>query len=891
MKKLKPYIYTSLIVTLILAVTFFIKGIYPFGNISLIWGDMHDQITAFYYHLYDSIKGNSSVFVDFTTSGGINFFGILAYYILSPFSLIILLFPRTEIYLVVTLIVSFKILVCSLTCLYFTRTYFKNMPSILHILLAIIYATSSYGLIMYQITPWIDAMYMTPLIMIGLKKLLDLENPTYYVVTITITMILSFYVSFMIIAFIFLASLIYLYVYKEKEKRKKAIVSLGIFTILSILISLVIVIPSYDQIMMSSRLQVNIKTLLNSKTGPIIDKISMLTFGGIIYTGILLLIKDYKKNKKFLTCYIPTLLIVLIPLIVEPINKIWHFGTYASFPYRYGFITMFLLILGAAYSFNKFEEIKFKDIKYKEIISCLITGFTAIFITFITQRYYMSFQKAIYRLSLSFNKHLIIILLITTFITIVACIAIIILNKKLTKFPLVLIFIISIVHIYNNASIYLGVDYAEKQLNSDYKLLGEISKDYKENDYYRVKSKLKSMVTNNGMVMKYHNIDHFTSLTEKTNLEAIKKLGFGTQWVKIYSRGATMFMDSIFANKYLLTNEEVDSKYYDNVKQYENIYLYKTNNKLSYGFLINDNDTIFDKNNSFEISNSLYKNILSTTEELFEIDNHFELKNIKATKMEDELTNYEIIDKDYFAYFEKEINVTGKKNLYLEIPHSLRNDQNFRLNNAVNIYINDKLYKEDAFLEPDNGVLDLGIYEDETVSVKVEIIKDILVRNVYLGSMDMTKFEDFLNKYYIDTNIDFNKNKVSLKVNVNEDNKILFVPLAYSDNYTAKVNGKKVETVKMYENFIGIKVNKGENDITLTYIPNTFTKTLVVSIVSLIVTIILLVTKFYNRISDNTIIQNIAFYLYIFGYIAAILLVYVLLMICFLLSYFTVIRI
>ena len=33
MKKLKPYIYTSLIVTLILAVTFFIKGIYPFGNI------------------------------------------------------------------------------------------------------------------------------------------------------------------------------------------------------------------------------------------------------------------------------------------------------------------------------------------------------------------------------------------------------------------------------------------------------------------------------------------------------------------------------------------------------------------------------------------------------------------------------------------------------------------------------------------------------------------------------------------------------------------------------------------------------------------------------------------------------------------------------------------
>lgn len=891
MKKIKPYLYTSLAVIGILAVLFYIKGIYPFGNKSIIWGDMHDQITAFYYHLYDSIKGNSSVFVDFTTSGGINFFGILTYYILSPFSLLILLFPRTEIYLVVTLIVSFKILVCSLTCLYFTRTYFKNMPSMLHILLAIIYATSSYSLIMYQITPWIDAMYMTPLIMIGLKKLLDLENPAYYVITLTITMILSFYVSFMIIAFIFLASLIYLYVYQEKENRKKAIASLGIFTILSILISLVIVIPSYNQIMMSSRLQVNVKTLLNSKTGPIIDKISMLTFGGIVYTGLLLLLKDYKNNKKFLKFYIPTSLIVLIPLVVEPINKIWHFGTYASFPYRYGFITMFLLILGAAYSFNKFEEIKFKKIKHKEIISCIITIIAIVLITFITHRYYDTFQKSIHMLSISYNKSLIISLIIMTFISVLACISIIVINKKLTKFPIILIFIVSIAHIYNNASIYLGIDYLEDKLNNEYKLLGEISKDYPKNDYYRLKSELNDMVTNNGMITRYQNIDHFTSLTEKTNLETIKKLGFGTQWVKIYSRGATLFMDSIFANKYLLTNEEVNSKYYDKVKQYENIYLYKTNNKLSYGFLINDNDTIFDKNNSFEISNSLYKNILSTTEELFEIDNNFELKNIKATKMEDELTNYEIIDKDYFAYFEKEINVTGKKNLYLEIPHSLRNDQNFRLNNAVNVYINDKLYKEDAFLEPDNGVLDLGIYENEIVSIKVEIIKDILVRDVYLGSMDIAKFEDFLDNYYIDTNIFFNKNKVSLNVNVNEDNKILFIPLAYSDNYTAKVNGKKVDTIKMYENFIGIKVNSGENDITLTYVPNMFTKTLIISLVSLLVTISLLVTKFYNKIIDNTIIQNIAFYLYIFGYIATILLVYVLLMICFLLSYFTVIRI
>jgi len=44
--------------------------------------------------------------------------------------------------------------------------------------------------------------------------------------------------------------------------------------------------------------------------------------------------------------------------MIEPINKIWHFGSYAFFPYRFGFITMFLLIVGAGYAFNQYDSVK-----------------------------------------------------------------------------------------------------------------------------------------------------------------------------------------------------------------------------------------------------------------------------------------------------------------------------------------------------------------------------------------------------------------------------------------------------------------------------------------------------------------------------------------------------
>ena len=355
--KLKPYLLTSAIVLGIITIIFLIKGIYPFGNNSLIWGDMHDQITAFYYHLYDSIKGSKSLLIDFTSSGGINFLGIIAYYILSPFSLLVLLIPRSDIYLFVSVIIALKILTCSITCLYFIRKYYKKLPNLLSVLLAIIYAFSGFSLMMYQITPWIDTMYMLPLIMIGLKKVLDLEKPTMYIITLTLSLIFSFYTSIMVIIFIFLVSLIYLFVYKEKkEDRKKAILSLGISTIISVLIASFIIIPAYSQISISSRINSGYGDLLNSKTGPITDKLSMFLFGGLMYAGLLFLIKDYKKNFKYLTFYIPTLLIVLIPVIIEPINKAWHFGSYAFFPYRFGFITMFLLVIGACHGFNNYKE-------------------------------------------------------------------------------------------------------------------------------------------------------------------------------------------------------------------------------------------------------------------------------------------------------------------------------------------------------------------------------------------------------------------------------------------------------------------------------------------------------------------------------------------------------
>ena len=884
MKKLKPYIITSCIFIAIFIVIFITKGIYPFGDNSLIWGDMHDQITAFYYHFYDTFRGDNSLLVNFSTSGGINFIGILAYYILSPFSFITLLFPREDIYLVVSIIVALKILASSLTCLYFIRTYFKKISCFLSVFLAISYAFSGYSLAMYQITPWIDVMYLFPLLVVGLKKVLDLEKPTLYIVILSLSLIFSFYVSVMVVAFIFLASFIYLIVYKEKEERKKGILALGITTIISLLLSLFIIVPSYLQISISSRLGFELTDLLNSKTGPITDKVSMFMFGGIIYVGILLVLRNFKKHKKFLSFYLPILLITLIPVIIEPINKIWHFGSYAFFPCRAGFISMFLLILGACYGFehykgnNKKNSIKSTD----KLIICITTLVALVGITYLTYTYYNDFQIALETLTISVNHSLLWMLLGTTVLAIASCFIIILVYKKFDTLSLILIGLITVTHITCNSFLYLGIDFEQDRLMSQYVDLQEVAKSYEKGNYYRVKNMTSSYIMNSGMVMKYHNLDHFTSLTDRSNLTSLKKLGYSSMWVKTYSKGGTLFTDRILANRYIMSKEKINDSYYHYLDKYKNIYMYEIDTIPSYGYFIEKNESILDKNNSFEIQNLIYNSITGDNE-LFEIIDDYNLNNIKKTKLDDKYS-YKIIDNDSYNYIEKEINIKNKSRVYLEILRSLDNGDNAYIYEKFHLYINDELYDSDPINEYSNGLIDLGTYENETVNIKIELRDDVKLNNLTIGIMNLDKY-DFFTEINLDTDITYTRNKV--KVEVDSDKKqLLFLPIAYNEGYSAKVNGNNKEVVKVFDNFIGVMVDEGENNITLSFIPKGFIPTLLISMLTLIITIIILKTDFYHKILNVKWLHNIAYYGYMSLYLLLIFIVYIMMTICFIISYF-----
>ena len=888
MKKKIPYLIITLISILIFLFVFIDKGIYPFGNHTLIYGDMFDQITAFYYHFYDAFKGSDSFLIDFSTSGGINFFGIMTYYILSPFTLLLLLFQRNDIHLAVSIIIALKCITSCITMLYALRYIFKEKTNnFLSIIVALCYGFSGYFLNLYQITPWMDAVYLFPLVVVGLRKALDLERPYMYIICLTLSFITSFYVTVISLFFIFFLSFIYIRVYVDKSKQKKSVLSLGINTVISVLLSLFVIIPSYLQISASSRLTLNLSKIFNSKLGPITDKIAFFIPGTFLFAGIVLLILNYKKNKKFSKFIFPSLIITGIPFIIEPVNKILHFGSYAMFPCRFGYIMFFLLAVGCCYAFtyNEFKSFSY-NVWLRRVIGIIVTILCSVSLTFILNIKYDKIQEQIYTLTISGNKTVILILFGSMILTFVTYILISFMLNKKDKFYYPLVFTVFIVATVNYSLLYLGNDHYQHVLTSTYDTLNEFRDIHKKDDYYRVKNNTVSLITNNGMVSDFNNLDHFTSVVDGNNLRTLKILGYKSYWTKNFSKGGTLFTDILLGNKYYLTKAKFDNDMYKLLRESHGFKLYEFNKDISYGYFTSNTD-IIDERASLELQNNIYKSITNSEDNLFEIYDYedFEYKNIDILKKYK--VYYSINDNNVSNYIEKEIKVDKKSIIYLDVLNSLHHSYDTKTYHSFNIYVNNKLYVSDYPNKDSNGILEIGTYDKgDVVNIKIELLKNTKFTTLEIGVMDYNKLMEFIDEEKIDSKIKFRDNKII--INVNSDRKgIFFIPVNYIDGYSVKVNNQNSEVIKTFDNYLGVSVDKGENEIVYSYIPKGLIPCSIISIVTLLGTFILFKFKLYDKILSCNWLLNVVFKIYLILYCLMMFVIYFIPIICFVVSYFT----
>lgn len=100
----------------ILLTCFALFGVYPFGKYSVLISDLNTQYVQFYSYLHSVFTEGSSLQYTVELGGGTNFIGTFAYYLSSPFSLLLYFFNKESIPEFIFLITLLKVGFAGVTC-------------------------------------------------------------------------------------------------------------------------------------------------------------------------------------------------------------------------------------------------------------------------------------------------------------------------------------------------------------------------------------------------------------------------------------------------------------------------------------------------------------------------------------------------------------------------------------------------------------------------------------------------------------------------------------------------------------------------------------------------------------------------------------------------------
>ncbi|MDD4772042.1 MAG: YfhO family protein [Eubacteriales bacterium] len=185
----------------ILSAVLSVNGIYPFGDKSILIYDLRSQYIDFFASLRGGIQ-----FYSFNRAFGGDFFTLAAYYLLSPFNLIILL-PWNNIIGAVTLIYYLKVMTAGLTLsVFLRRTRLFVLDKKFTPLFAVIYTFCGFAVIYAQNLMWLDALWLLPLIALTTEILVSEGRQIPFVIAVAAAMVINFYTGFMLVCF----SLVYI---------------------------------------------------------------------------------------------------------------------------------------------------------------------------------------------------------------------------------------------------------------------------------------------------------------------------------------------------------------------------------------------------------------------------------------------------------------------------------------------------------------------------------------------------------------------------------------------------------------------------------------------------------------------------------------------------------
>lgn len=191
-------IYSFFIAAAIMLFVYIVYKFIPFGEMSILRMDLYHQYGPLFAEFYERVTNLDSLIYSWTSGLGGSFTGNYLNYLASPLGdLIMLLSGHDNMPEAIAVMVLIKAALAAATFTYFINNYF-NRRDVSSCAFSVLYAFCGFFVAYYWNIMWLNGMVLFPLIVLGIVKIIEGKTPWLYLVTLTMTMLSSYYMAYMI---------------------------------------------------------------------------------------------------------------------------------------------------------------------------------------------------------------------------------------------------------------------------------------------------------------------------------------------------------------------------------------------------------------------------------------------------------------------------------------------------------------------------------------------------------------------------------------------------------------------------------------------------------------------------------------------------------------------
>lgn len=355
--------------------TLAVNGILPFGGKTLLISDLDTQYVEFMAEYRRVLRGGGSFFYSWNAGLGMNFTALIAYYLASPFNLLLVLFPADRLPLAVSLITTLKLGCAGLAFGWYLKRRFARDGAALTVFSAF-YALSMYAVGYAFNIMWLDALTWLPLLCALIEKLIGDERFFDTLPALTLLFALSFlsqfYTAYMTGVFSALYLCARLFARHVHGKRALSVcLRFALCAGIAAGLSAFLLLPTYFVLKNNMGLmgQSFPENGLGFSPASLLRKLFIGSFDGTkdclphIYCGIpalaglsaYFLCERIPRREKIASFVLGAVLIV--SFCFKPLDFLWHAMDHPSwFPYRYAFLFSFWLCVCAYEGFIRSEK-------------------------------------------------------------------------------------------------------------------------------------------------------------------------------------------------------------------------------------------------------------------------------------------------------------------------------------------------------------------------------------------------------------------------------------------------------------------------------------------------------------------------------------------------------